>query len=197
MRASAPSTLPFCQPITFGPPPHPWLGRNRGRGWYGARSPRSNSHAARVFNLFHVKLAMAAVLRQASFATGWRRHWRGMISDGFKAHAARLGPKLGASLASGLTGLARRLEAARDRERAAAVARRPVVDNVTGERGGAERGPEADGGAVKPALGQSPGKKSGPRGGRPREVEGEPWKAAGVSRRTWERRRKAGGKGDG
>ena len=29
------------------------------------------------------------------------------------------------------------------------------------------------------------------KGGRPREIEGEPWKAEGVTRRTWERRRRA------
>jgi hypothetical protein len=33
------------------------------------------------------------------------------------------------------------------------------------------------------------------KGGRPREIEGEPWKAAGVTRRTWERRRKKGASG--
>ena len=32
-----------------------------------------------------------------------------------------------------------------------------------------------------------------PRGGRPRKRDGEPWKAEGVSRSTWERRQKAKG----
>ena len=36
-------------------------------------------------------------------------------------------------------------------------------------------------------------RRSGPRGGRPRLIEGRPWEAAGVSRRTWERRKKGGG----
>ena len=30
-------------------------------------------------------------------------------------------------------------------------------------------------------------------GGRPRTIEGRPWEAEGISRRTWERRRKGGG----
>jgi hypothetical protein len=30
------------------------------------------------------------------------------------------------------------------------------------------------------------------KGGRPREIEGRPWEAEGLSRRTWERRRKKG-----
>jgi hypothetical protein len=40
---------------------------------------------------------------------------------------------------------------------------------------------------------EAPGAK-GPRnkGGRPRVIEGEPWVAEGVSRRTWERRQKEG-----
>lgn len=139
-----------------------------------------------------------------------------MIGDGgFKAHDARHGPKLGASLASGPTGLQRRLEAARERERSEELARRlrageavalaslevpggPVERSAAArgglrERSGAEQGTGENVGGVKPVLRPSTGK----RGGRPREVEGEPWKAAGVSRRTWERRRKAGGKGDG
>jgi hypothetical protein len=42
--------------------------------------------------------------------------------------------------------------------------------------------------APAPAVRQPPAKG---KGGRPREIEGEPWVAAGVSRRTWERRRQA------
>jgi hypothetical protein len=37
-------------------------------------------------------------------------------------------------------------------------------------------------------VGQEPKK-----GGRPRTIEGCPWEAEGISRRTWERRRKGGG----
>lgn len=120
-----------------------------------------------------------------------------MIGDGgFKAHGAGLGPKLGASLASGSPGLMRRVEEARERDRAAELARRlkaGAVADITPEQGVAEPGTDRDGADVKCVGPVSAGKGSGPRGGRPRVVEGEPWKAEGVSRRTWERRRKAGG----
>jgi hypothetical protein len=46
------------------------------------------------------------------------------MTDEFKAHDPKHGPKLAASQAAGLSGLARRVEAARDRDRAAEVARR-------------------------------------------------------------------------
>jgi hypothetical protein len=49
-----------------------------------------------------------------------------MMGDGFKAHDARLGPKLGQAQASGLSGLARRVEAARGRVRAEELERRAV-----------------------------------------------------------------------
>lgn len=138
----------------------------------------------------------------------------------FKAHDARLGPKLGASLASGLTGLARRVELARERERAAVLARRATVEASNGltpgevllmqdrhleaikaadaARSGGESGTGASGAEVKREGRVSPGRKSGPRGGRPRVHDGEPWKAAGVSRAQWYRdRKREEAKGDG
>ena len=48
--------------------------------------------------------------------------------------------------------------------------------------------------APAPAVRQAPAKKPKGKGGRPRTI-GEPWLAEGVSRRTWERRRKAKPKG--
>lgn len=175
------------------------------------------------------------------------------MSGDFKAHDVRFGPKLGEALAAGPTGLQRRVEEARAKEREAALARRheglrgragepsaggafvgspsaaparpsPEVnpefrEEIGKERGGAEQGTEADGLGVKGIEGEAralvdgvlPGasagmraevagrvaaavrvRKSGPKGGRPRKHEGEPWKAAGVSRRTWERRQSCG-----
>ena len=149
-----------------------------------------------------------------------------MIGDGFKAHDVRHGPKLGQSLASGVSGLARRfggggqderVEAARARVRAEIEARRSpaakvatVVERVVAERGtggevgGIEAGarefvdsvlPDAAP-AVKAEVAGKVARKmaraTGTKLGRPK-VEGvRPWAAAGVSRRTWERRRKAG-----
>jgi hypothetical protein len=175
--------------------------------------------------------------------------------SGFKGHDAKGGPKLGAGVAAGPTGLQRRVEEARARDREAELARREIAqqgqlvgrvlgpdaerefvrraeaeltpaasgpryvlegrgkngapDLVTGpfyedgpdaadapnsksiteERAGGEQGTGGGGGGVKRASLQSTGKKSGPKGGRPRAYEGEPWVAEGVSRRTWERRR--------
>ena len=135
-----------------------------------------------------------------------------MIRDGFKAHDARHGPKLGQALASGVSGLARRfgadewgerVEAARAKVRAEIEARRPsaapaadieagareFVDSVLPNAAPAVRAEVA--GKVGRRMAKVVGvRKSGPKGGRPKEIEGEPWAAAGVSRRTWERRRK-------
>ena len=160
-----------------------------------------------------------------------------MIGDGgFKAHGAGLGPKLGQALASGPTGLQRRVELARAREREKVEARRgpsgeasvvlamvgiaALAESVgSGEQSGAERGTGGDLGRIEAGAGEfvdsvlpkaAPAvraevagkvaravrvRKSGPKGGRPREIEGEPWVEAGVSRRTWERRRKKEGGG--
>lgn len=142
---------------------------------------------------------------------------------GFKAHGAGLGPKLGAGLASGPTGLQRRIELARARERAARRREEPPteaeiersqgllgailgggagaaaakgrttsseIDLSCREQSGAERGTKGEGAAVKAVLPVSTGKRAAHR---PREIEGEPWVALGVSRRTWERRRKKEG----
>lgn len=154
-----------------------------------------------------------------------------MISDGFKAHGAGLGPKLGQALASGPTGLARRVELARAREREKVEGLRgpagrpsgvgvlvgspvpaPASDGVAeretvGEVGGIEAGarefvdsvlPNAASavrGEVAGKVARKMARATGTKLGRPREIEGEPWVEAGVSRRTWERRRKkeAGG----
>ena len=121
-------------------------------------------------------------------------------AGGFKAHDARLGPKLGASVASGLPRLARaamgedrqadRVEAARARVRAAELERR--AGGL--ERLGAEQGAKADAASVKAGLPVSGGKRDR---GRPR-VEGvRPWEAAGVSRARWYRDRKREEKGEG
>jgi hypothetical protein len=109
------------------------------------------------------------------------------MADGFKAHGTGLGPKLAASQAAGMTGLQRRVEAARARDRAAVVARRGAV---VPEQARDEQGTSGETAGVKPAAAASTGKKRG----RPR-VEGlRQWEIEGVSRRTWERRRaKAGG----
>ena len=176
-----------------------------------------------------------------------------MISDGFKAHGAGLGPKLGQALASGVSGLQRRIEAARARERAAELERRvatvralnawagpgeadlPVTDEQAGEglavigelhraapdkreRGVVERGTGGEVGGIEAGarefvdrvlpdaasavraevagkVARKMARATGTKLGRPK-VEGvRPWAAAGVSRRTWERRRKkeAGG----
>lgn len=99
---------------------------------------------------------------------------------------------------------AARVEAARARERAEVEARRAVVRAFNDwrpsdrssfsseERGGAEQGTGANAVGVKEELRVSTGKKSGPKRGRPKKEGVRPWEAAGVSRRTWERRRKAG-----
>ena len=102
---------------------------------------------------------------------------------GFGAHDARHGPKLGQSLASGPTGLQRRLELARDREREAALARRPAVaaKPVVVEPVSSVERIEAEAGTKRAAH-------------RPRVV-GEPWVAEGLSRAAWYRRRKGGAKG--
>ena len=121
------------------------------------------------------------------------------MGEGFKAHGAGLGPKLGAGLAAGPTGLQRRVEAARSRERARELARRGQAASPEAGlgyraemgRSGDEQGTSGETAGVKPSAAPSTGKKR-PRG-RPK-VEGlRPWEFEGVSRRTWERRRKAGG----
>lgn len=135
------------------------------------------------------------------------------MADGFKAHGSGLGPKLAASQAAGMTGLQRRVEAARARDRAAVVARRGAV---VAEQGRDEQGTSGETAGVKPPAAVSPeylrgyaaarGEDGPPveqpkikgalakKRGRPR-VEGlRQWEIEGVSRRTWERRRaKAGG----
>lgn len=123
------------------------------------------------------------------------------MGDGFKRHGEAEGRRLGRQLGLGPTGLARRygVEVAADEagvvgERVglarAAVARSGVthsdalgakVSKSGGERMGAERGTGGGGAAV--------------RRGRPRAIEGAPWEAEGVSRRTWERRRKGAADG--
>lgn len=190
------------------------------------------------------------------------------MADDFKAHSPKAGPKLGASQAAGMTGLARRVALARDRVRDEELARRSgaferlgdaagrveaglharlldeeasppafglttpgevarggeaagadrgeptsTLDRSAGrpapavgdgsiggvrqeagfvsERSGAEQGTKKDKRGVKRTSRPSPA-KSGPKGGRPRKIVGEPWVAEGVTRRTWERRRKAG-----
>ena len=123
---------------------------------------------------------------------------------GFGAHDVRHGPKLGQSLASGPTGLQRRLELARERERekvaglrgvgAARDAKAAVVECKLPERKEAEAGPGPDLGGTKPASRQlkpAEGKRAAHRP----VVVGEPWVAEGVSRRTWYRRRKGEVKG--
>ena len=151
------------------------------------------------------------------------------MADDFKAHSPIGGPKLAASQAAGMPGLARRVERARALAREAELKRReraggglarlggeaagadrggtdenpldrsagrpaPAVGEDStggvGAEGGGEQGTRGDGAAVKMGEALSPA-KSGRKGGRPRKVEGEPWVAEGVSRRTWERRRKA------
>ena len=150
-----------------------------------------------------------------------------MISDGFKAHRSEMGPKLGQALASGPTGLQRRVELARAAERAKVEGLRgpagrpsgvgvlvgspvpaPASDSDVGIEAGAREFvdsvlPNAASAVRAEVAGKVARKmaravrvrKSGPKGGRPREIEGEPWVDAAVSRRTWERRRKkeAGG----
>jgi hypothetical protein len=104
-----------------------------------------------------------------------------MAKDGvFKGDRAELGGRLEERRRSGLTALQRRYV---DIKPEPAVRRREVMpvhpNNIT----------------INP-LGKAPDAgvgRSGPRGGRPRLIEGEPWVAAGVSRRTWERRKKGGG----
>ena len=131
---------------------------------------------------------------------------------GFGAHDPRMGPKLGQSLAAGPTGLQRRLEAARERERekvaglrgaggvllqdrhleaikgadAARDAKAAAVECKLSERSWGEAGTKGDAADVKPA-----GKRAAHRP----VVVGEPWVAEGVSRRTWYRRRKGEVKG--
>lgn len=120
-----------------------------------------------------------------------------------------------ARLAEGADLQAARVEAARARLRAELQAQRSVtgqarakafeasisvaledvssaIDRYTlgneSERAVSERGTNEHHDGVKPALSSSTGKL---RRGRPK-VEGvRPWEAAGMSRRTWERRRKA------
>lgn len=75
-------------------------------------------------------------------------------------------------------GLMARIEAARDRERAAVLAARAAA------RG--EASP-----ADAPEVVLSPTER-GRLGGRPRKYAVRPWEAEGVSRRTWERRRAKG-----
>jgi hypothetical protein len=129
-----------------------------------------------------------------------------MGEGGFKAHDARLGPKLGQSLASGPTGLERRIAAARDREREAVEARRAAARAFNGmpseaviEAGGVLLMQDRHLEAIKAAEAARAGGEQGtkgpaaevkPKGGRPRKHEGEPWKAAGVSRAQWYRARK-------
>jgi hypothetical protein len=85
---------------------------------------------------------------------------------GFKAH----GPRLGKQLGLGPTGLVRQIQ-----DEAPAVQ--------------AERLPLACGDQTR----KSGSSVNRPRkGGRPRTIEGQPWEKEGVSRRTWERRRKGG-----
>jgi hypothetical protein len=121
--------------------------------------------------------------------------------DGFGAHHLRHGHRLPRQLELGLgpTGLARRFGAAAMMDEAE---RQNRVRMVVGERCGEEDepvgSPEPPRAAPSPPLPASHvDKKSnegvGSRRGRPKTVEGEPWEAEGISRRTWERRRKGGG----
>lgn len=75
------------------------------------------------------------------------------MSDGFKAHDARLGPKLGQAQASGLSGLARRVEAARGRVRAEELQRR-AAGAAGADQGEPTRTPDRSAGRPAPAGSQ-------------------------------------------
>ena len=92
-----------------------------------------------------------------------------------KHYGAAGGPRLGRQRANGVPNLARQYV---DAEPAVRVKKEvmPLQQNQPYLRGAPSAG----------------AKRSGPKGGRPRVIEGEPWVAEGVSRRTWERRKKGG-----
>jgi hypothetical protein len=99
--------------------------------------------------------------------------------EGFGAHGERHGGRLRRQIESGLRGLARRY----------VTEDRPALKVVEKEVRPLQK--------INPELRVAPddgARRSGPRGrGRPRFEGVRPWEAEGVSRRTWERRRKKGG----
>ena len=106
-------------------------------------------------------------------------------SDGESKHyGAADGPRLGRQRANGVPNLARQYVEIEegvplDRRAGQAVGLKEVMPLQQNQN----------------PLSKAPGagaKRSGPKGGRPRVIEGEPWIAEGVSRRTWERRKKGG-----
>ena len=115
-----------------------------------------------------------------------------MLNGDFKGDRAELGKRLGEMRALGRHGGIRYVD-----DGAAKPVGRRVLKGLPSTRSG-EVVPLQN--PVNPnSLTKAPdagGVRSGPRkGGRPRVIEGEPWVLAGVSRRTWERRKKAPGGG--
>lgn len=123
----------------------------------------------------------------------------------FKAHGEKQGPKLGQMQAAGLTGIARRAGAEALLLTEDGVKRvpfppeaqaSPPADGLGGDvesgeaagaglRGTDEGASDREAGRPAPATGDDSMKKAG----RPKTLIDEPWKAEGISRRTWERRR--------
>ena len=115
------------------------------------------------------------------------------MGDGaFKGDRADLGPRLDRSRRNGLPGVWRQVrevgpaevrpgQAARVERARAAVRGTKLCEHVAGMI------EQAEGHGTYPAQATEARK-----GGRPREIEGRPWEAEGISRRTWERRRKEG-----
>jgi hypothetical protein len=103
-----------------------------------------------------------------------------MSKDGvFKGDSPDKGHRLRELRDAGLTALQRRYV---DIEAEAGPGRKEVRPMTTISPNRVSRAPDVAGGG-----------RSGPRGGRPRLIEGEPWVAEGISRRTWERRKKGAG----
>jgi hypothetical protein len=103
-----------------------------------------------------------------------------MAGEGFKAHDLRHGGRLSDQVGLGPTGFARQVR------EVGAASRRPAP--AEGERGPGGS-PSAEGSFVGEPPSAAPAPPRGPVG-RPRVHAGEPWEAEGVSRRTWERRRR-------
>ena len=95
----------------------------------------------------------------------------------FGAHDRKHGGKLAQVQALGPSGLARQVQPVAAELRTAAVSKPERMAKAQAALASREAG----------------GFLEDRRGGRPVKHEGRPWEAEGVSRRTWERRRKGGG----
>lgn len=107
------------------------------------------------------------------------------MPDNFKAHADKYGPKLGDGQASGETELQRRYREAEDRERERIMEGRKARRMEAMEAAWKAEADRYEGQArmIEEA-------RLGKRAAHRPRVVGEPWKAEGVSRAEWYRRRK-------